>query len=171
MPPRTGMGPMIPLQIRPGFRVLGTQCRFETGSKRIALRINLCTGKFAEARIYCAGVAGVLAAKGIRGHSSWRRRPCRNSDEEERHEENRVLDTLDHGNVPCSLDIPGGCVWSKGARGGFCGVSFSQPRGSGGCPSASATPTRARSDRSDAKRQGASGARRGRVPRTSRKGA
>jgi hypothetical protein len=40
------------------------QYRFETSSTASALGINLYTGKFAGARLYCAGVARVLVRKG-----------------------------------------------------------------------------------------------------------
>jgi hypothetical protein len=68
MPPLKGLEPddSTPY-LRRWFRVLVTQCHFENSSKQITLRINLGTGKFAEARIYCAGVAGVLVREGSVG--------------------------------------------------------------------------------------------------------
>jgi hypothetical protein len=43
---------------------VSSQNNFETNSNAGALGINLGTGKVAEARLYCAGVAVVLLRKG-----------------------------------------------------------------------------------------------------------
>jgi hypothetical protein len=55
---------------KPAGRFLGRRLSavLKPRSKASALGINLCTGDFAEGRLYCAGVTGVLPRKGIRGH-------------------------------------------------------------------------------------------------------
>jgi len=77
------------------------------------------------------------------------------------HEENRVLNFIDYGNASINPGLSGGGGRSKGAS-GSCGGGSSQPRGSSASPNAS-TPARGTCDTSNAKRQGASDERRGRV--------
>ena len=90
-------------------------------------------------RDYTVRVSRVLVRKGFVAIDLSGGVRAGNSDEEETHEENRVLDALDHCNAPINPGLPGSGGWSKDAGGGgSCCGSGAGPRRPSGDATASA---------------------------------
>ena len=84
--------------------------------KASTLRVNLCAEEFAEARDYTVRVPPPSSCEnGDRGHGFYRRRPRRNSDEEERMKNIGLLTLLITATLLLTLAFPVGAAGPKAA--------------------------------------------------------